>query len=73
MSNLHREQRRNWSRNHAFGLIESFIAPLQRAGFFGKVPLELELQDGVVTVVRATGNEETMRVPPPEKFVRSAA
>jgi hypothetical protein len=70
---LHRNKRRQISREQAYGLITSFVEPLQESGFYGRVPLELELQDGIVMVVRATGNLHVMRIPPPEKFVRSAA
>ena len=42
--------------------IEDLLAPMQARGFYGTVPLELELQDGILMFVRSTGPEEVRKI-----------
>lgn len=56
------EQRQDESRTGAYGLIDDKLVPMQRSNTYGKLAVELELQDGIVMFVRFTREEETKRV-----------
>lgn len=58
---LPREDQRSQSIRAACTEIVGWSAPLQQRGFYGQLKLELELQDGIVKVVRA-GVEEVLKV-----------
>lgn len=50
------------AQREAIKVIEEKLGELSRPGFFGRLPLELHLQDGIVCLVTTTGVEETHKI-----------
>lgn len=56
------DERRALAKRLALAVVEARIVELARPGFYGSLPLELVLQDGIVDLVRLTGVRETIKI-----------
>ena len=57
-------ERRAASRRELLMAIGKIVDRYQAGGFYGKIPLELSVVDGVVELVRVTGAEECIKIVP---------
>ena len=62
MTSDRRHTERIRAKKAAVVLIDTILDEHTKPGFYGKVPLALEVQDGVVQLVRATGAERTYQI-----------
>lgn len=59
MNDIDRSDQRDRAMREAVDLIERFLADAARPGWFGRLRLALDVQDGVVTMVRDRGATRT--------------